>query len=144
LTANFEGEKNRFQLTEEKQKNFSAAVCSPPLSLPFSPSFSPLFSRRRRVPRSLRLDPLLVLRGLLHEKHISVALRRRLGVGVRQQLLDSQQHVSNSQRGPPPFVLVENGQADRARGVDVGVKEARGEFGFGRLCRVVVCRELQS
>lgn len=51
-----------------------------------------------------------------------------IGIGVVQEILDSEEDLLDGDGGFPGFVLVENAEADGARGVDIGVEERGREF----------------
>lgn len=66
---------------------------------------------------------LFVLDSVSLKQVICFSLRRRLGVGVVEQILDTQHDLLHGNRGLPGFFLVENRQTDGARGIYVGMKE---------------------
>lgn len=67
-------------------------------------------------------DFALVCRLVLLEQIKCVGLRRRLWVGFVEQRLNTQQDLFDIYRGLPAFFFVEDGEADGARGVNVGVE----------------------
>lgn len=59
-------------------------------------------------------------------------LRRALDIGfILQQFLDSKENLLDCDVGLPILLLVQNGQADCARGINVRVREDRFEYTFG-------------
>lgn len=83
---------------------------------------------------------LVVRRAVLLEKVESVCLRRRLRVWLVEQRLDTQQDLLDCDSRLPAFLLVENGEANGAGGVDVGVEERRDEFA----CIMLECVNFES
>jgi hypothetical protein len=82
----------------------------------------------RRVLLDHGADLLVVRRAVLLEEVESVCLRRRLRVWLVEQRLDTQQDLLDCDSGLPAFLFVEDGEADGAGRVDVGVEERRDEF----------------
>ena len=84
--------------------------------------------------RGVLLDeaPDLLLVGLLvlFEEVEGVGLRGGLGVWLVEERLDTQEDFFNVYRGLPAFFFVEDGEADGAGGVDVGVEERGCEFAW--------------
>lgn len=86
--------------------------------------------------------PRVVFHDLLHlafvcrpvppEHVIGFGLRRRFGVRVVQELLDADQDLLDRDGGSPGLFFVEDGQANGARRIDVGMKEGRVEFAWLR------------
>lgn len=54
----------------------------------------------------------------------------RLGVGFVQQRLDTEKNLLDSDGGLPAFFFIENGQADSAGRIDVGVEERRNKLAW--------------
>jgi hypothetical protein len=71
------------------------------------------------------LDLLLVGSAVFAEQIVSLCLSRRLGVGLVKQRLDAEKNLLDGDGGLPAFLLVQDGETDGARRVDVGVKERR-------------------
>lgn len=88
----------------------------------------PHCSLRRGVLPDDPLHALLVFGAVLPEQVIGVGLRGRLGVGLVQEVLDSEQEFPDGDGRLPRLVLVEDREADGARGVYVRVEERRDEF----------------
>jgi hypothetical protein len=76
------------------------------------------------------LDAPLVLYLVSLEEVVGLGLRGRLGVGVVQQVLDAEQDLLDGNGGLPGLIFVEDGQADGAGRVDVGVEQGRNEFAY--------------
>lgn len=91
--------------------------------------------RRRIIPHHL-LDPPLIRGAILLEQIIRIRLRGTLRIHLIEQHLDADQNLLDRDRGPPPLLFVENGEADGPRRVDVGVEERRDEFALWRFGRV--------
>lgn len=79
------------------------------------------------LPHNL-LDPPLVLHPVPLVHVVSFGLGRRLRVGVVEQVLHAQEDMLDRDGGFPRLLLVQDGQADGARRVDVGVEERGNEF----------------
>lgn len=74
------------------------------------------------------LDTALVLCPVLLEQIVGVCLRRRLGVGVVEEVLDAYEDLLDSDSWLPGLLLVQYGQADGATRVDIRVEERWNEF----------------
>lgn len=83
---------------------------------------------RSRVVSDDLLDLLVVGSAVLTEEVVGFSLSGRLGVGLVQQRLNAEKNLLDGDGGLPAFLFVENGQADGARGVDIGVEEGRDEL----------------
>jgi hypothetical protein len=96
-----------------------------------TPHASPILisSRRRILPDNL-LDLALICRLILLVQIIRVCLRRALGVDFVQQHLNAQQDLFDRDGGLPALFFVQDGQADGAAGVDVGVEEGWDELAY--------------
>jgi hypothetical protein len=68
------------------------------------------------------LDLLLVCRPVLLKEVERIGLRGGLGVRLVEQRLYAEEDLLDRDRGLPAFFFVEDGQADGAGGVDVGVE----------------------
>lgn len=104
-----------------------------------APAFAPLFNRvacrNGEILWSWVLldnlpDLALVCSLVLFEQVESVGLCWRLGVGLVEQRLNTQQNFFDVYCGLPTFFFVEDGKADGARGIDVRVEERRHEFAY--------------
>ena len=95
---------------------------------------------RGRVFSSLFLDPPLVRDLVADEQLVGLRLCRRVGVGRVQQVLDAEEQLLDSNSWAPVLLLVEDGEADRAGGVNVGVEEGGVELALGGLGRVLLTR----
>lgn len=87
----------------------------------------------RSILPSFGLDPSLVLGLVVHKKLVGLGLGGAVGVGIVQEVLNAEEHLLDGDRGPPPLLLVEDGEADGAGGVDVGMEQGRDELALGRL-----------
>lgn len=74
------------------------------------------------------LDPTLILHAVFLEEIVRLSLGWGFGVGVVQQVLNAEQNLLHCDRRLPCLFFVEDGEADRARGVDIGVEERGDEF----------------
>lgn len=83
---------------------------------------------RRRILANYAPDALFVLDLVFLEQIVGVGLGGRLGVGVVEQVLDAQKNLLDRDGRLPGLFLVENRQADGARGVDVGMEQRRDKF----------------
>ena len=93
-------------------------------------------------------DLLEVLGLVLRVEQVGLGLGRALLIGVVHQVLDAQEdlrtiegefaYLRDGQAGAPVLVLVEDAQAHRPRGVDVGVEKHGRELALGRLVGVVL------
>ena len=72
--------------------------------------------------------PLLVVGSVLAEAGVSLSLSRILDVGIVEKVLDAEEDLLDGDGRPPVLVLVEDGEADRAGGVHVGVEQRRHEL----------------
>lgn len=70
----------------------------------------------------------IIARAVLLEQVVGVGLSWRLGVGVVKKVLDTEQDLLDGDSWFPALLFVQDGQADCAGGVDVGVEERRDEF----------------
>lgn len=77
--------------------------------------------RRGVVPHDLTDLPVILL-GVAFEQGVCVCLRRRVGIGLIEQGLDSEDDVFECDGRLPVLVFVKDGQADGATGVDVRVE----------------------
>lgn len=84
-------------------------------------------SRSRVIPDDL-LDLLVVGSAILAEEVVGFSLSGRLGVGLVQQRLNAEKNLLDGDSGLPAFLFVENGKADGAGGVDVGMEERRNKL----------------
>lgn len=84
-------------------------------------------SRSRVIPDDL-LDLLVVGSAILAEEVVGFSLSGRLGVGLVQQRLNAEKNLLDGDSGLPAFLFVENGEADGAGGVDVGMEERRNKL----------------
>lgn len=100
----------------------------PHLQLPPSTIHLPPSTLRRRIIPNNSLDFPLICRTVLLEQIECLGLRRRVWVGVVQQVLDPEQDLLDCDGGLPAFFFVEDREADGAGGVDVGVEEGGDEF----------------
>lgn len=78
------------------------------------------------------LDLVLVCCAVLLEEIVGIGLCWRVWVGVVEKVLDTEENLLNRNRWLPSFLLVQNGQADGSRGVDVWVEEWGNEFACAR------------
>lgn len=84
-----------------------------------------------RVSECLFLDLPDVLLSVSDIDLVRRDLGRAIRVRVIQELLDAEDDLLDGDCGAPVLLLVQDGQADRPRGVDVGVEEPRGELALG-------------
>jgi hypothetical protein len=93
-------------------------------------------NRYKPLRRRILLDDvahlLLVRRSVLLEEVERISLRRRVRVRLVEQRLDAEQDLLDRYRRLPALLLVQDAEADGARGVDIRVEEGRGEFA----CRI--------
>lgn len=87
---------------------------------------------RSRVLADDALDPPLVLHAVLLEQVVGLSLGRRLGVRVVEKVLDTQEDLLHGDGGLPRLILVQDGEADGARRVNVRVEQGRDKFA----CRI--------
>lgn len=74
------------------------------------------------------LDLAFVCSSILLEQIVRIGLCWRVGVGFIEKLLDPKENLLNSDCRLPTFFLIQNRQADGARGVNVWVEERWNEF----------------
>lgn len=74
------------------------------------------------------LNTALVLRPVLLEQVVGVCLSRRLGIGVVEEILNSDKDLLDSDGWLPSLLLVQYGQADGATRVDIRVEKRWDEF----------------
>jgi hypothetical protein len=124
------------KLAASPRRNSPPCVFSCSLDAEAPPSSDCL---RRGVLLHNRPDLLLVRNLVFLEQVERVGLRGRLGIRLVEQRLNAQQDLLDGDGGLPALILVQDGQADSAGGVDVGVEERGREFALWRL-RGVLCR----
>lgn len=86
------------------------------------------------------LDSLLVLDLVPLEEIVRLSLRGGLGVGVVEEVLDSQEDLLDGDGRLPGFVFIEDREANSAGWVDIRMKQGRDEFALGWL-RGILIRE---
>lgn len=74
------------------------------------------------------LNLLLVRGAILFEQIERIGLRRRLRVRLVEQRLNTEEDLLDGDGGLPAFFFIEDGEADGAGRVDVGVEERGHEF----------------
>jgi len=75
---------------------------------------------------------------VVHIQIVCLALGRTAGIWIIKQILDSKQHLLNSNGWSPPLFFVKYRQADSTWWIDVRVKERRDEFALRRLWWVFI------
>lgn len=80
----------------------------------------------------------IIARAVLLEQVVGVGLSWRLGIGVVKKVLDTEQDLLDGDSWFPALLFVQDGQADCAGGVDVGVEEGRDEFALWWLRWVLI------
>lgn len=94
-----------------------------------TPNLGPYHLRRRVVPDD-PLDLALVCCAVLPVQVVRIGLGRRVWIWVIQQVLHAKQDLLDGDGRLPALLLVQDGQADCAGGVDVRVEERRDEFAW--------------
>ena len=89
----------------------------------------------------LSANSLLIFGAVLAIAGVGLGLGRVLDVGVVQEILDAEEDLLDRDGRPPILLLVQEGQADRARGVDVRVEQWWHELHLGRGGRVVILED---
>jgi hypothetical protein len=77
---------------------------------------------RCRVITNDSLDLGLVCGAIFLEEVVGISLGWRVGVGVIEEVLNTEKNLLDGNRRLPTLFLVQNRQADGTRGVDVGVE----------------------
>jgi hypothetical protein len=88
---------------------------------------------RRGVLLNNSLDLALIRRLVLLVQIERVGLGGRFRVRLIEQRLNTEENLFDVDRGFPAFFFIENGEADGARGVDVGVEKRGYEFAYSLL-----------
>jgi hypothetical protein len=84
---------------------------------------------RRVLPYDF-LDLALIRCSIFLEEVVSVGLGWGVGVWLVEQVLDTEENLLNGDRWLPCIFFIQDRQADRAGGVDVGVEERWDEFAY--------------
>ena len=74
---------------------------------------------------------LLVISSVLTETCVRLRLGGVLDVGVVEEVLDAEEDLLDGDGGPPVLLLVQDGEADRPRGIHVGVEQWGHELDLG-------------
>lgn len=86
-------------------------------------------------------DPLFILETILTEDGVCLGLCRVLDIGIVEQLLDAHQDLLDRDGGAPVLLIIEEGEAHRAGGVDVGVKQRGLKLALGGRGGVVILED---
>jgi hypothetical protein len=76
------------------------------------------------------LDLVLICSPILLEEVVCVSLSWRVGVGVIEKVLNSEEDLLDGDGRLPALLFIQDRQADGARGIDVGVEERWDEFAW--------------
>ena len=72
----------------------------------------------------------LISGSIFLENVVCICLRRRFGIGVVQQVLNSNENLLQCDRRAPGFFFIQDREANGARGIDIRVEEGRSEFAY--------------
>lgn len=76
------------------------------------------------------LDLVLICSPIPSEEVVCVSLSWRVGVGVIEKVLNSEEDLLDGDGRLPALLFIQDRQADGARGIDVGVEERWDEFAW--------------
>lgn len=107
------------------------------------PDHAPVSSVPNRILLDYAFDSSLIFRSVLLKQVVRLSLRGRVGIRIVQEILYAQCDLLDGDGRLPALLFVQDGQADGAGRVDVGMEQRWGEFALWRL-RGILWRVTQT